>query len=92
MALSSCSVELPQMPCWNGICSAAVVHFSAVIDFVQAGDQTTEILVQPIGSESFLWKGYTPQTIQVSDQSVFINVQRCDISEDLVSYLFYHYR
>nr|XP_023658487.1 von Willebrand factor D and EGF domain-containing protein [Paramormyrops kingsleyae] len=70
VALSSCSVELPQTPCWNGICSAAVVHFSAVIDFVQDGDRTTEILVQPIGSENFLWRGYTPQTIQIHVKDV----------------------
>ncbi|XP_029115904.1 von Willebrand factor D and EGF domain-containing protein [Scleropages formosus] len=65
VALSSCHVELNQMSCENGICSRAVVFYTAVNDFVQDGDRNTEIMIQPIVSQNFLWSGYSPQSVQI---------------------------
>ncbi|XP_033915087.2 von Willebrand factor D and EGF domain-containing protein [Acipenser ruthenus] len=69
VVLSSCHVELLQAPCHEGTCASATVYFTGVTDFVQDGDRETEIAVQPIVSENFLWNGYTPQgtKIEVKD-------------------------
>ncbi|NXN95089.1 VWDE protein, partial [Rhinopomastus cyanomelas] len=65
LALSSCHVDLLQKPCSNGICSRAVIYFTAVTDFMQDGDRITRIAVEPISSENFLWNDYVPESIQV---------------------------
>ncbi|MFT7805333.1 von Willebrand factor D and EGF domain-containing protein [Arapaima gigas] len=70
VALSSCHVELNQMSCENGTCSRAVISYSAVTDFVQDGDRNTDIMVQPIASQNFLWRGYSPQSIQIHVKDV----------------------
>ncbi|XP_051466427.1 von Willebrand factor D and EGF domain-containing protein [Apus apus] len=66
LALSSCHVDLLQKPCNNGICSQAVVYFTAVTDFMQDGDRITRIAVEPISSENFLWNGYVPESTQIT--------------------------
>ncbi|NXO11617.1 VWDE protein, partial [Oriolus oriolus] len=66
LALSSCHVELLQKSCNNGICSQAVIYFTAVTDFMQDGDRITRIAVEPISSENFLWNGYVPESTQIT--------------------------
>uniref|UniRef100_A0A8B9B8L5 von Willebrand factor D and EGF domains n=1 Tax=Anser brachyrhynchus TaxID=132585 RepID=A0A8B9B8L5_9AVES len=66
LALSSCHVDLLQKPCNNGICSQAIIYFTAVTDFMQDGDRITRIAVEPISSENFLWNGYVPESIQIT--------------------------
>ncbi|XP_053916347.1 von Willebrand factor D and EGF domain-containing protein isoform X2 [Cuculus canorus] len=66
LALSSCHVDLLQKPCNNGICSQAVIYFTAVTDFMQDGDRITRIAVEPISSENFLWNGYVPESTQIT--------------------------
>nr|XP_021156514.1 von Willebrand factor D and EGF domain-containing protein isoform X5 [Columba livia] len=66
LALSSCHVDLLQKPCNDGICSQAVIYFTAVTDFMQDGDRITRIAVEPISSENFLWNGYVPESTQIT--------------------------
>ncbi|KAM9387497.1 von Willebrand factor D and EGF domain-containing protein [Phaethornis superciliosus] len=66
LALSSCHVDLLQKPCNSGICSQAVIYFTAVTDFIQDGDRITRIAVEPISSENFLWDGYVPESTQIT--------------------------
>ncbi|NXT00345.1 VWDE protein, partial [Jacana jacana] len=66
LALSSCHVDLLQKPCSNGICSQAVIYFTAMTDFMQDGDRITRIVVEPISSQSFLWNGYVPESTQIT--------------------------
>ncbi|XP_036615286.1 von Willebrand factor D and EGF domain-containing protein [Trichosurus vulpecula] len=66
LALSHCQVHLPETSsCENGTCSQALIYFTAVIDFSRDGDRVTEIVVEPIVSENFLWRGYIPETTQI---------------------------
>ncbi|XP_062321321.1 von Willebrand factor D and EGF domain-containing protein [Osmerus eperlanus] len=65
VVLTSCVVELSQSPCRSGVCSKAVVHFTAVTDFIKDGDRTTEIVVKPVVTNDFLWNGYIPQSVQI---------------------------
>ncbi|XP_074051126.1 von Willebrand factor D and EGF domain-containing protein [Macrotis lagotis] len=66
LALSHCQVDLPESSsCENGTCSQAVISFTAIIDFSRDGDRDTEIVVEPIISENFLWSGYNPASIQI---------------------------
>ncbi|XP_033614131.1 von Willebrand factor D and EGF domain-containing protein [Fukomys damarensis] len=66
LALSSCHVDLRQTsPCANGTCSYAFVNYTAVSDFSSDGDRVTDIIVQPIVNEDFLWNGYIPDSVQV---------------------------
>ncbi|RMC05053.1 hypothetical protein DUI87_18234 [Hirundo rustica rustica] len=66
LALSSCHVDLLQKSCSDGICSQAVIYFTAVTDFMQDGDRLTRITVEPISSENFLWNGYVPESTQIT--------------------------
>ncbi|XP_042672961.1 von Willebrand factor D and EGF domain-containing protein [Centrocercus urophasianus] len=66
LALSSCHVDLLQKPCRNGICSQAIIYFTAVTDFMQDGDRITRIAVEPISSENFLWNGYVPESTKIT--------------------------
>ncbi|CDQ64806.1 unnamed protein product [Oncorhynchus mykiss] len=67
VVLSSCRVDLSQsLGCRNGVCSQALVHLSAVTDFLRDGDRTTQISVNPIVTSNFLWSGYTPQSVQIT--------------------------
>ncbi|XP_042333569.1 von Willebrand factor D and EGF domain-containing protein [Sceloporus undulatus] len=66
VALSSCRVDLPHQPCFNGTCSQTSVHYTAVSDFTQDGNRRTKIVVEPIISNNFLWNGYAPGSIQVT--------------------------
>ncbi|KAI1886121.1 hypothetical protein AGOR_G00210750 [Albula goreensis] len=70
LALSACQVELSRSPCQNGTCGSTLVHFTAVIDFVQDGNRTTAIWVKPIVSQNFLWSGYIPQSVQIHVKDV----------------------
>ncbi|XP_063098153.1 von Willebrand factor D and EGF domain-containing protein isoform X2 [Cavia porcellus] len=66
LALSSCHVDLHQTsPCDGGTCSYAVVNYTAVPDFSPDGDRVTNIIVQPIVNEDFLWNNYIPDSIQI---------------------------
>lgn len=68
LALSSCHVDLHQTsPCDGGTCSYAVVNYTAVPDFSPDGDRVTNIIVQPIVNEDFLWNNYIPDSIQVEE-------------------------
>ncbi|KFO20795.1 von Willebrand factor D and EGF domain-containing protein [Fukomys damarensis] len=80
LALSSCHVDLRQTsPCANGTCSYAFVNYTAVSDFSSDGDRVTDIIVQPIVNEDFLWNGYIPDSVQIWFSSgAFI---RADLSE-----------
>ncbi|XP_052350176.1 von Willebrand factor D and EGF domain-containing protein-like isoform X1 [Oncorhynchus keta] len=67
VVLSSCRVDLSQsLGCRNGVCSQALVHLSAVTDFIRDGDRTIQISVNPIVTSNFLWSGYTPQSVQIT--------------------------
>lgn len=79
MALSSCHVDLLQKPCNNGICSQAVIYFTAVTDFMQDGDRITRIAVEPISSENFLWNGYVPESTQVEN----LHVKLCKLARNV---------
>uniref|UniRef100_A0A8C9A4P6 von Willebrand factor D and EGF domains n=1 Tax=Prolemur simus TaxID=1328070 RepID=A0A8C9A4P6_PROSS len=71
LALSSCHVDLHQTSsCVNGTCSHALVHYTAVADFSRDGDRVTNIVVQPIVSEDFLWNSYIPDSIQIRVKDV----------------------
>ncbi|KAL2777304.1 von Willebrand factor D and EGF domain-containing protein isoform 2 precursor [Daubentonia madagascariensis] len=80
LALSSCHVDLHQTSfCANGTCSHTLVYYTAVADFSRDGDRVTNIVVQPIVNEDFLWNGYIPDSIQIWFSSgAFI---RADLSE-----------
>ncbi|XP_043922135.1 von Willebrand factor D and EGF domain-containing protein [Protopterus annectens] len=66
VALSSCHVDVHQMSCHNKICGSETVYYTAVTDFSHDGDRVTEITVQPILHENFLWNGYTPEGAQIT--------------------------
>lgn len=66
VSLSSCLVDLPQMPCRDGVCSQALIHFSPITDFISDGNRTTQISAAPISSQSFLWNGYSPEPVEVN--------------------------
>ncbi|XP_053324157.1 von Willebrand factor D and EGF domain-containing protein [Spea bombifrons] len=66
LALSSCQVDLPQSACQSGKCSQAVLHYTAVTDFVADGDKVANIVVDAIISSSFLWNGYSPLSTQIT--------------------------
>ncbi|KAL6034535.1 hypothetical protein STEG23_034675, partial [Scotinomys teguina] len=71
LALSSCHVDLHQnSSCDNGICSHAVVYYTAVTDFSQDGERVTDIIVEPIVNDDFLWDRYTPDSIQIKVKDV----------------------
>ncbi|XP_008568333.1 PREDICTED: von Willebrand factor D and EGF domain-containing protein [Galeopterus variegatus] len=71
LALSSCHVDLYQTSsCANGTCSRAFVYYTAVMDFSRDGDRITNIVVQPIVNEDFLWNNYIPNSIQIRVKDV----------------------
>ncbi|XP_057610082.1 von Willebrand factor D and EGF domain-containing protein [Chionomys nivalis] len=71
LALSSCHVDLHQnSSCSDGICSHAVLYYTAVTDFSRDGDRVTDITVEPIVSEHFLWDKYIPDSIQIKVKDV----------------------
>ncbi|KAM8770480.1 LOW QUALITY PROTEIN: von Willebrand factor D and EGF domain-containing protein [Rhynchonycteris naso] len=71
LALSSCHVDLHQTSsCANGTCSHALVYYTAVTDFSQDGNRVTDIIVEPIVNEDFLWNSYIPDSIQISVKNV----------------------
>ncbi|ERE89283.1 von Willebrand factor D and EGF domain-containing protein [Cricetulus griseus] len=71
LALSSCHVDLHQnSSCDKGICSHAVVYYTAVTDFSQDGERITDITVEPIVSDDFLWDRYIPESIQIKVKDV----------------------
>ncbi|VFV41775.1 Hypothetical predicted protein, partial [Lynx pardinus] len=80
LALSSCHVDLHQTSsCANGSCNHAFVSYTAVTDFSRDGDRITNIVVEPIVNEDFLWNSYIPDSIQIWFSSgAFI---RADLSE-----------
>uniref|UniRef100_A0A8D0VT82 von Willebrand factor D and EGF domain-containing protein n=1 Tax=Sus scrofa TaxID=9823 RepID=A0A8D0VT82_PIG len=71
LALSSCHVDLHQTsPCANGTCSHAFVYYTAITDFSQDGSRVTNIVVEPIANEDFLWNNYIPDSIQIRVKDV----------------------
>ncbi|XP_029412746.1 von Willebrand factor D and EGF domain-containing protein isoform X2 [Nannospalax galili] len=71
LALSSCHVDLHQSSsCANGTCSHAVVYYTAVIDISQDGERVTDIVVEPIVHEDFLWNSYTPDSVQIKVKNI----------------------
>ncbi|XP_054975767.1 von Willebrand factor D and EGF domain-containing protein [Sorex araneus] len=71
LALSSCHVDLLQTSsCANKTCSHAFVYYSAVTDFAQDGERVTNIMVEPIVNEDFLWNSYVPNSIQIRVKDV----------------------
>ncbi|XP_062957123.1 von Willebrand factor D and EGF domain-containing protein [Cynocephalus volans] len=71
LALSSCRVDLYKTSsCANGTCSRAFVYYTAVMDFSRDGDRVTNIVVQPIVNEDFLWNNYIPNSIQIRVKDV----------------------
>lgn len=72
-------MDLLQKSCNNGICSQAVIYFTAVTDFMQDGDRITRIAVEPISSENFLWNGYVPESTQVEN----LHVKLCKLSRSV---------
>ncbi|PNI57877.1 VWDE isoform 7 [Pan troglodytes] len=71
LALSSCHVDLLQTSsCANGTCSHTFVYYTAVTDFSRDGDRVTNIVVQPIVNEDFLWNNYIPDSIQIKVKDV----------------------
>ncbi|XP_006834449.1 PREDICTED: von Willebrand factor D and EGF domain-containing protein [Chrysochloris asiatica] len=71
LALSSCHVDLHRTSsCDNETCSHAVVYYTAITDFSQDGDRITNVLVDPIVSEDFLWNSYIPDSIQIRVKDV----------------------
>ncbi|XP_014387722.1 PREDICTED: von Willebrand factor D and EGF domain-containing protein [Myotis brandtii] len=71
LVLSSCHVDLHQMSsCANGTCSHALAYYTAVTDFSHDGNRVTDIIVEPIVNEDFLWNSYTPDSIQVRVKDV----------------------
>ncbi|XP_062873417.1 von Willebrand factor D and EGF domain-containing protein [Trichomycterus rosablanca] len=65
LVLSTCEVELTYSPCHNGVCSRTLLYYSAVTDIARDGDRSTEISINPIVSNNFLWNGYVPQSVQI---------------------------
>uniref|UniRef100_G1LTB7 von Willebrand factor D and EGF domains n=1 Tax=Ailuropoda melanoleuca TaxID=9646 RepID=G1LTB7_AILME len=71
LALSSCHVDLQRTSsCANGSCSRAFVYYTAVTDFSRDGDRVTNIVVEPIVHEDFLWNTYIPDSIQIKVKDV----------------------
>nr|XP_055170477.1 von Willebrand factor D and EGF domain-containing protein [Nyctereutes procyonoides] len=71
LALSSCHVDLHRTSsCANGSCSHAFVYYTAVTDFSRDGDRVTNIVVEPIVHEDFLWNSYIPDSIQIKVKDV----------------------
>ncbi|XP_078297984.1 von Willebrand factor D and EGF domain-containing protein isoform X5 [Panthera onca] len=71
LALSSCHVDLHQTSsCANGSCNHAFVSYTAVTDFSRDGDRITNIVVEPIVNEDFLWNSYIPDSIQIKVKDV----------------------
>ncbi|KAM7121321.1 von Willebrand factor D and EGF domain-containing protein [Molossus nigricans] len=71
LALSSCHVDLPQTSsCANGTCSQALVYYTAVTDFSRDGNRITDITVEPVVNEDFLWNSYIPDSIQIRVKDV----------------------
>ncbi|XP_026172334.1 von Willebrand factor D and EGF domain-containing protein isoform X2 [Mastacembelus armatus] len=70
LSLSSCVLDLSQSPCRDGVCGQALVHFSAITDFVKDDNRTTQISVKPIVTRSFLWNGYSPEPVQITVKDV----------------------
>ncbi|KAF3692342.1 von Willebrand factor D and EGF domain-containing protein Precursor [Channa argus] len=65
LALSSCTLDLARGTCKDGVCGRTVIHFSAIADFVNDDNRTTQISVKPIVTPNFLWSGYSPEPVQV---------------------------
>ncbi|XP_077384090.1 von Willebrand factor D and EGF domain-containing protein isoform X3 [Festucalex cinctus] len=70
VSLSSCSVDLSSGPCQDGVCGRAMVHYTAITDFVRDGDRTTNISIRPLVTSNFVWNGYTPDPVQLKVSDV----------------------
>ncbi|XP_069791206.1 von Willebrand factor D and EGF domain-containing protein isoform X3 [Narcine bancroftii] len=70
IALSSCQVDLVQTPCVAGSCARSSLSVMAVTDFARDGNRISNIRIEPIKSNNFLWHGYTPKDMKVSVQDI----------------------
>ncbi|XP_034729420.1 von Willebrand factor D and EGF domain-containing protein isoform X1 [Etheostoma cragini] len=70
LSLSSCVVDLSRVPCRDGVCSRALIHFSPVTDFVKDANRTTQISVKSIVTSNFLWSGYSPEPVEITVKDV----------------------
>ncbi|KAK2909788.1 hypothetical protein Q8A73_007503 [Channa argus] len=70
LALSSCTLDLARGTCKDGVCGRTVIHFSAIADFVNDDNRTTQISVKPIVTPNFLWSGYSPEPVQIKVKDV----------------------
>ncbi|XP_051882721.1 von Willebrand factor D and EGF domain-containing protein-like [Pristis pectinata] len=70
VALSSCQVDLIQMACVDGSCARSTLFVMAVTDFARDGNRVSNIRIEPIKSNNFLWHGYTPKDMKVTVQDI----------------------
>eukprot|EP00062_Callorhinchus_milii_P011391 gi/632957377/ref/XP_007894443.1/ PREDICTED: von Willebrand factor D and EGF domain-containing protein-like [Callorhinchus milii] len=70
VALSSCRVNLVQMPCTGGSCARATLSLTAVTDFARDGNRASNIRIEPVKSSNPLWRGYSPKDIKVTVQDI----------------------
>nr|XP_045017026.1 von Willebrand factor D and EGF domain-containing protein isoform X2 [Jaculus jaculus] len=71
LALTSCHVDLHKTSsCTNGTCGHASVNYTAVTDLSLDGERVTDVVVEPIVHEDFLWDSYTPGSIQITVKDV----------------------
>lgn len=65
IALSTCQVDLQQMPCTEGSCARASLTVTAVTDFAQDGNRVSYIRAEPVKSSDLFWRAYTPKDVKV---------------------------
>ncbi|XP_059503420.1 von Willebrand factor D and EGF domain-containing protein-like isoform X2 [Stegostoma tigrinum] len=71
IALSSCQVDLVQMPaCTGGSCARSSLSVMAVTDFARDGNRVSSIRIEPIQSKHLLWRGYSPKEMKVIVQDL----------------------
>uniref|UniRef100_A0A7M4FTV1 von Willebrand factor D and EGF domains n=1 Tax=Crocodylus porosus TaxID=8502 RepID=A0A7M4FTV1_CROPO len=65
IALSTCHVDLQQMPCTEGSCARASLTVTAVTDFAQDGNRISYIRAEPVKSNDLFWRAYIPKDAKV---------------------------
>ncbi|XP_019336124.2 von Willebrand factor D and EGF domain-containing protein isoform X2 [Alligator mississippiensis] len=70
IALSTCQVDLQQMPCTEGSCARASLTVTAVTDFAQDGNRVSYIRAEPVKSSDLFWRAYTPKDVKVTVQDL----------------------
>ncbi|XP_067406004.1 von Willebrand factor D and EGF domain-containing protein-like [Emydura macquarii macquarii] len=70
IALSTCQVDLLNMPCAEGSCARASLTVTAVTDFAQDGDRISYIRAEPVKRSELLWRAYVPKDVKVTVQDL----------------------